>query len=486
MAKKRKIENDFRITEYQPTDEVTSSSLLVEIDDQVILIDYGMLQSSAMKIEQVYSLNREKMRLPIDRITHVLITHSHADHVGSLGILGREDIDFNGKIYSTELCAALTREILYDSAHIMDVETKSYNTYNSTKKKLQPLYVKDDVDRVMNMVRGYGYEEKIWITDNLYFEFLPSGHLPASAMIYLVYQSGEYHKKTLLCTGDFYYGDSPRPFTKSVLKKCLKANTVIVESTYGNRLHENKNPIDVLEDTILKECVDKNRILFIPVFGQHRSTVLCHYLYEIFKNNERIRGKNIPVYFCSKLLAQCHDLIGKREYKEFYDGEWKDLDHLFNNSGFTFVKQGIDVQKLLDNNLKIIIASSGMMSGGFSNMIAKSYIPNTKVSILATGYQGDGTLGRVLMDRQSKSIVVDGVGKTIRCKHLGVLPNMSCHADLKGIISFVKSLNQNTLKKVLIHHGGKDERDNLKLELEKVLKDRVEVSILNQYDKVKF
>lgn len=486
MARKQRIDNDFRITEYQHTDEVTGSAMLVEVDNQVILIDYGMFQSSAMKVEDTYNLNREKMRLPIDKITHVLLTHSHADHVGSLGILGREDIDFNGKIYSTELCAALSREILYDSAHIMDTETKAYNSNHPTKKKLQALYIKDDVDRVMNMVRCYGYEEKIWLTDKLYFEFLPSGHLPASAMIYLVYQKDEYHKKTLLCTGDFYYGDNPRPFTKSVLKKCLKANTVVVEATYGNRLHEDKNPMDVLENAIMKECVEKNRILFIPVFGQHRSTVLCHYLYEIFKRNDKIREKAIPVYFCSKLLAQCHNLIGKAEYKEFYDDEWKDLDHLFKSSGFTFIKQGVDVQKLLNNNLKIIIASSGMMSGGFSNMIAKSYVPNTKVSILATGYQGDGSLGRTLMDNESKTVVIDGMGKTVRCKHLGVIPNMSCHADLKGIIAFVKSLNQNTLKKVLIHHGGKDERDNLKLELEKTLKDRVEVSILNQYDKVKF
>ena len=368
----------------------------------------------------------------------------------------------------------------------MGSETERYNNNNKDKKKISPLYTKDEVDSLMNMIRCYGYEEKVWLTDRLYFEFLPSAHLPASAMIYLVYLKEDGRKKTLLCTGDFYYGDNPRPFTKSVLKKCLKANVVVVESTYGNRKHDKTNPIDFIEDMIVKECVNKNRILFIPVFAQHRSTVLCYYLYEIFKRNKAIKDKGIPVYFCSKLLATCHDLIGKDEYKEFYDDEWKDLDHIFKNSGFTFVKQGLDVQKLLNNNLKIIIASSGMMSGGFSTMIAKSYVPNTKVSILATGYQGEGTLGRMLMEEESRKIVIEGEGKTIRCKHLGVIPNMSCHADINGIKAFIKSLNQTTLKKVLIHHGGKDERENLQLELEKVLSDRVEVKILNQYDKVKF
>lgn len=486
MGKQRKTDNDFRITELQQTDEVTGSSLLVEVDGQVILIDYGMIQNADFDVSKAYDVTKEKKKVPIDKLTAVILTHSHADHVGNLGILSRSDIDFKGKIYATELCAALTREILYDSAYIMCSETERYNNNNKDKKKISPLYTKDEVDTLMNMVRCYGYEKKIWLTDRLYFEFLPSAHLPASAMIYLVYQKDEYKKKTLLCTGDFYYGDSPRPFTKSVLNKCLKANTVVVESTYGNRRHDKANPIDFIEDVIMKECVNKNRILFIPVFAQHRSTVLCYYLHEIFKRNEVIRNKNIPVYFCSKLLSTCHDLIGKPEYKEFYDDEWKDLDYIFKNSGFTFVKQGLDVQKLLNNNLKIIIASSGMMSGGFSTMIAKSYVPNTKVSIIATGYQGDSTLGRILMEGQSKKIVIDGESKTVRCKHLGVIPNMSCHADIDGIISFIKSLNQSTLKKVLIHHGGKDERENLKSELEKVLKDRVEVKILNQYDKVKF
>ena len=486
MAKRTSKDNDFRITELQPDDEVTGSCLLVEVDEQVIMIDYGMLQNSHFDVTKAYDIAKEKKKVPIDKLTAVIITHSHADHVGNLGILSRSDIDFNGKIYATELCAALTREILYDSAHIMNSEVERYNNNNKDKRKLSALYTKDEVDALMNMIRCYGYEEKVYLTEHLYFEFLPSGHLPASAMIYLVYEKPDGRKKTLLCTGDFYYGDNARPFTKSVLKKCLKANTVVVESTYGNRKHDYSNPIDFIEDIIMKECVNKNRILFIPVFAQHRSTVLCYYLYQIFRRNEEIRKKNIPVYFCSKLLSTCHDLLSKEAYKEFYDDEWKDLDHIFKNSGFTFVKQGLDVQKLLNNNLKIIIASSGMMSGGFSTMIAKSYVPNTKVSILATGFQGEDTIGRLLMDNEHKKIVIEGEAKTVRCKHLGIIPNMSCHADVDGIISFVKSLNQNVLKKILIHHGGKEERENLQKELENVFKDRVEVKILNQYDKVKF
>lgn len=482
---RKKVDNDFRITQYQPTNEVTGSAVLVEVDGLAILLDYGGFQSNAHDIEKVYSINREKMRLPLDRITHTVLSHSHADHVSSLGILGREDIDYNGTVYSTELCAELMREILWDSAHIMGCETELYNRMNPTKKKLQPLYVKDDVDRVMNIVRCYGYEETVWLNDKVSMEFLPSAHLPSSSMIYITYHKSEHQKKTLLYTGDFYYGNSPRPFTKKVLKKCLKANVVITESTYGNRIHSKENPMEVLEKHIKDECLGKNRILFIPCFGQHRSTVVCHYLYEIFKRNPKMKER-IPVYFCSKLLSECHQIIGKPQYKEFYDEEWQEMDYLFNNSGFTFIKQGLDVQKILNNQMKIVVASSGMMTGGFSNMIAKSYLPNTKASVLLTGYQGEGTLGRILLEGETKQVVIDGVGTTIRCKTLGTIPNMSCHADLNGIVAFIKSLNQHTLKKVLIHHGGEEERENLKLELEKTLNDRVEVEIFNQYNKVKF
>ena len=155
MGKQRKTDNDFRITELQQTDEVTGSSLLVEVDGQVILIDYGMIQNADFDVSKAYDVAKEKKKVPIDKLTAVILTHSHADHVGNLGILSRSDIDFKGKIYATELCAALTREILYDSAYIMCSETERYNNNNKDKKKISPLYTKDEVDTLMNLLSTY-------------------------------------------------------------------------------------------------------------------------------------------------------------------------------------------------------------------------------------------------------------------------------------------------------------------------------------------
>lgn len=485
MSKKnRRDYPDFRITNFGVEDEVTGSCVLVEVDNQLILLDYGMFQSSSCTIEQLYNINKFKMKLPIDKLDHVILSHSHQDHIGAIGILGREDIDFHGNIYATELTANLSKEILLDSAHIMESETKLYNKLHP-KANLKPLYVKDDVERISYQIKGYGYSQKIWLTDKLYFELLPSGHISGSAMIYLVYQRDDYTKKRLLFTGDFYYGDMPRPFTKSILNKCLKADVIISESTYGGRYHSKENTVDVLEQHIIKECVEQNRILFIPTFAQHRSTVLCYMLYEIFKKNQRIADKGIQVYFCSKLLDTCHQLTGKESVQEFYNEEWQNLTHLYNNSGFTFLKQGKDVEtRILNNTLKIVVSSAGMLTAGFSSMIGKSYIPNKKVSILSCGYQGEGTVGRQLLDGATE-VTIEGIPRRVRCKHLGILPNMSCHADHDGIVSFIKSCNQSVLKKVVLIHGSEESKGLLKESLENVLRDRIEVVVPKQCEKIK-
>lgn len=486
LGRQKKQVNDFRITNYG-VDDVTGSCILVEIESEKlkILLDYGMFQSNSQTVEEVYSINRQKLRVPIEELTHVVILHSHNDHCGSVPLLGIEKYGFNGKIISTALCAKLSDKIMHDSAHIMESETKSYNLSHS--KKLYPLYVKDNVDSIVGQIRGYGYET-IQLSDKCTLELIPSGHLSGSSMALITLEKEYGKKKTLLYTSDFYYdkkNKTSRHFTKSIPDKCIKANVIITESTYGDRIREFKDNMKCLEEYIISECVEKNRILFIPTFSQHRSSVICYMLYKILNNNKQIADKHIPIFFCSKLLKECHDIILDESSDEFYDEQWKGLQHLKYNNGFTFLTTGKDVEtRILNNSLKIVVASSGMCNAGFSNMIAKSYVPNTKVSMLFTGYTGNGTLGRDLLEGKDY-VNIQQLTRKVRCKILEPL-SLSCHADQNGIVDFIKSCDGRKLTKVLIIHGDDNSRMELKDRLDRELNEKVDVEVFKAGTKYKF
>ena len=485
-TKKHKKKEIFSIKNLQVDNEVTGSCLIVECDNRTILIHYGCHQDNSVQLDKVYDINKQKMKIPMNKLTDVFILEQHYDHNGMLPVLFRDDVEFNGICYSTEPTAELSRLILLDSAHIMASETERYNNFHKDKK-LKPLYGKEEVEKCISNIRCYGYEQKVKITDNLTFEFLPNKHLLGSAMLHLVYDDGK-DVRRLLVTSDYYYGDTDKPFTKSILDKCIKADAIVTESTYGGRHHPKENPIDVLEKIIEDYVVGKNKILFIPTFAQGRSSALYYMLDTIYKRNKLIANANIPVWFCSNLLNECHKVYGKPQYECYMDEKWHGMTHLFNGQcNFKVITSGMDVDTFIlkGNSRKIVVASSGMISGGFSNMIAKRWVSNGNVVCVGTGYQGEGTLGFEFSKNQ-EYVMVDGEQRRQRMKYLGILPNMSSHSDTNGLVGFIKSCNQHILKKVLIQHGGEEERKALKEILEKELNSKIEVKIFNQFDKVKF
>lgn len=227
----------------------------------------------------------------------------------------------------------------------------------------------------------------------------------------------------------------------------------------------------------------------MPTFANARSTSLYYMLNEIMNKNEKIKQANIPVYFCSSLMNKCHQIHGKEQYKEFLDEQWHDKVELFDGRcGFQPLIQFKDVETFAigGNHRRIVIASSGMVTGGYSQAIAKRFVTNNKVVYLTTGFCGMGSLGYELGREDINQILIDGELKTKRMQSLGRLPNMSSHADKNGIIDFIKTCNQHVLKNILIVHGGEQERLELKQSLEKELKSGINVQVFNQFNKFKF
>ena len=376
-------------------------------------------------------------------------------------------MEFKGKIIATELTSELTAHILRDGVKIMDSEVAKFN--QNTGKNLKVLYTKEDTENVIQMIRGYSYNTKIQLNDKVYVELLPSGHIAGSCLIYITYKD-EYKEKHFMYCPDMYYGDIPRPFTKRIEKKCYKASMVVLEGTYSNKPdHPKEKAIDFLEKTIMDVCVANNEILWIPCFSMQRSTQICWLLNEIYKRNAEIKAKGIPIYSCGKLTSKCHETIGDKRHSVFFDEEWNSDRKIFDNPTVKSLTDKLDVDRfVLNNTCKIVLSSSGAITNGYSSMIGDSFIPNKKVHILGCGYIfPESTLDKIA--RGDKQVVHNGIGKTVRCKFEGILPNLSGHVCESDNIKWIKSFNQKVLKSVAITHctedGGKHLEGVLKKEL---------------------
>jgi metallo-beta-lactamase family protein len=479
MSKKKdkNDKSDFKITCFHLDDEVTGSSFLVEVDGLHILLDMGGYQNQSRHLETIYKINKEKYsNLKFHELDYVILTSSHYDHCGMLGILGRLDIDFKGKVISTELTQEMIDIVLHDSAHIMKEESESYNKKNN--KNLLPIYTKEDVDAVLGFLRGYGYNEKIKLNDRTYVELLPNGHLSGDSSILITYEKDDYVNKTLLYLGDHNYGKKyEKAFTKSWVPRNIKPTCVITESTYSGEKQIQENNIDKLERYIISEVIEKKNTLIIGAFAVHRSSELAYMLKVIYERNEIISSFDPPIYMCGNMMAKAHKTIGDPKYKTFYDEKWQDQEDLFNWDKIRMLDTFKSVQnKAVNQTPKILIASSGMFHAGFSQFLLSCYISQKNCSILFSGYQAIDTTGNKLVKQEHRTISIAGKQYTIRANILDRL-HMSGHADDYGLRNIFKTINQHNLKKVLIVHGEDYKKEILKEELQDDLGESVSVIV---------
>lgn len=485
---KRKKDATFKVTNYQPNDTVTSSSIMVEVDGLKILLDLGAIQSSKLTFAQTYHSNTQKIKsIPWKEIDYVAWSHFHADHSTLLPCLMREDLGFHGEVLTTELTSALSKIIMYDAERINQSDIVKNRDKNG--KKYLPYYDKTHIEDLMKIVKCYSYNQEIRLSERVTLEFKPACHCSGASMIYITYKD-EYKTKRLLYTGDYTYKNTvARPFTMSVKEEKLKVDVLITESTYGKKdkiVYENESPIDFLERVIIEQVVNKNQTLFIPSFAVHRATTLYLYLYQIFERNKEIKEANIPVYFCGQMMCDAHRVIGKKEYEDYYDEEWLGKKDIFYKEPFKFLTTKKEVEHYcLNNTRKIVISSAGMMDKGYSSLLSESYVANKKVSLLFCGYQSEGSLGGSIREGKEE-VVVNGATRKVKLTVCGTIPSLSGHSTHEGIVSFIKSLNQTTLKDIILIHGEKEAKEDLKDRLNKELGNNKKIHLQKQFEVLKF
>lgn len=425
--------------------EVTGSCHYLEVCGKHILVDCGMEQGV-----QYY----ENAQLPVEEalIDYVLLTHAHVDHSGMLPALYAKG--FRGQVLTTTATADLCSIMLRDCAHIQMQEAEWKNRKAKRHSGLEthePVYTMEDADGVIKRIVPCSYNQVIELCTGVKIRFTDVGHLLGSASIEVWMQEDGIQKK-IVFSGDL--GNRNQPLIKDPMKT-KEADYVVMESTYGDRIHSSERPDYVAELTgILQETFDAGGNVVIPSFAVGRTQEILYFLRQIKAEKRVKRHPDFPVYVDSPLAVEATEIF-QRNVAECFDEEALELIHQgINPIRFPGLRLTItsDESKAInfDNTPKVIISASGMCEAGRIRHHLKHNLWRPECTILFVGYQANGTLGRVLVEGMDE---VKLFGETIEVRaDIKTLQGISGHADKVGLIDWVEGFEQKP-QKVFVVHG---------------------------------
>lgn len=423
--------------------EVTGSRYLLSTKGKNILIDCGMEQG-----HDTY----ENQELPVaaGEIECVVLTHAHIDHSGMIPRLYKEG--FRGPVYATKATASLCDIMLRDSAHIQESEAEWRNrkAKRSGKEPYVPIYTSQDADGVLKQFKTAAYKESVQILDNVTLVFTDAGHLLGSASATLDITEGE-ESRSIVFSGDI--GNINQPIIKDP-EYLKRADYVVMESTYGDRLHgEQPDYIADLCD-VLQTTFNRGGKVVIPSFAVGRTQELLYFLREI-KHKNLVHGhEDWPVFMDSPLAIKATEIFNACDDTNF-DKEMQDLISAgINPLQFEGLKLCVtpDESKAINfhKGAGVIISASGMAEAGRIRHHLKHNLWKPEATILFVGYQSVGTLGRLILDGLKEVRLFD---ETIEVKaEIRSLHAISGHADADGLFTWARSFDPQP-KHYFICHG---------------------------------
>lgn len=425
--------------------EVTGSCHYLQVGEKNILIDYGMEQGV-----KVF----ENCELPVDAtlIDYVFLTHAHIDHSGLLPLLYARG--FRGSIYATEATCDLCSIMLRDCAHIhmQEAEWKNRKAKRSAENELvEPLFTMEDADGAIRRLVPCDYESDVDVCEGVRIRFTDIGHLLGSSSIEVWATENDVTRK-LVFSGDI--GNRDHPLIKEP-KNTETADYVVMESTYGDRLHAEEKVDYIGELTkILQTTFDRGGNVVIPSFAVGRTQELLYFLRQI-KAGGLVKGHEaFPVYVDSPLAVEATGIFQKNEEDCFDEEAMALVRQGINPIAFPGLRLAItsDESKAInfENTPKVIISASGMCEAGRIRHHLKHNLWRPECTILFVGYQAMGTLGRAIVEGV-KEVKLFGEQIEIRAE-IKKLVGMSGHADKNGLLCWIKGFQEKP-KKVFVVHG---------------------------------
>lgn len=420
---------------------VTGSKHLIDVDGYRVLIDCGLFQG----LKQLRLRNWEPLPISPSSINAVILTHAHIDHSGYLPRLGRDG--FRGKVYCTPATDELTRILLPDSARLQEEDAEYANKTGSTKHNpALPLYTEGDANAVCKQLEPVNYHSRTQLTKNISFEFAEAGHILGSSLVLVDIKTDKGDIQRLVFTGDL--GRYNEPIINDP-EPVLETDYLVIESTYGDRVHPHTDPKDQLAD-IINKAHERGGHIIIPAFAVGRTQLLLYLIREL-ENENRI--PIMPIIADSPMAGKVTNLYLR--HKEDHDPEMKELmaEHInpFTTKRFNLANTR-DQSKAATNSKipSIIISAAGMATGGRVLHHLRKHLPDKRNTVVFAGYQAEGTRGRRLVNGE-KEIKIFGEFISVNAT-IEQLDNLSAHADSEEIIHWLGSFKR-APKAVFIVHG---------------------------------
>lgn len=425
--------------------EVTGSCHYLEVNGKHILVDFGMEQGTNIF---------ENADLPVSEamIDYVFLTHAHVDHSGMLPLLVARG--FRGQILATEATCDLCSIMLRDCAHIQMQEAEWKNRKakrSSANSVVEPIYTMEDADGAIRKLVPCPYDKEVEVCEGVKIRFTDIGHLLGSSSIE-VWATEEGVTKKIVFSGDI--GNKDQPLIKDPAYT-RNADYVVMESTYGDRLHSNERPDYVRElANILQETFDHGGNVVIPSFAVGRTQEMLYFIRKI-KEDKLVKGHgDFPVYVDSPLAVEATGIFHKNEIDCFDEEAMELVNKGINPISFPNLKLAITSEESkyinFENTPKVIISASGMCEAGRIRHHLKHNLWRRECTILFVGYQAEGTLGRLIVDGIDE---VKLFGEPIKVEaKITSLAGLSGHADKNGLIEWITAFEEKP-RKVFVVHG---------------------------------
>jgi len=424
---------ELSVSFYGGVGTVTGANFLLEGPNFRGLVDCGLIQGSLT----AEAINNEPFAYEADSIDFLFVTHAHIDHIGRIPLLVKSG--FNGLIYSTAETREIAELMLLDAARIMDTEARSSG--------ILPSYDSKDVEKAFSLWKEVPYHKETKIRENLSVFLQDAGHILGSSMFLFTY-SDEAKKTKILFTGDL--GNSPSillPDTEFV----KNTDYIVMDSVYGDRNHEDKEERDARFRRIIQDVIDKKGTLIIPAFSLERTQAI---LYVINNLVEEKVIEAVPVFLDSPLAIKLTEIY-KKISNHYNKGVTDDISHgdkIFEFPKLVFTARVEDSKRIHEaKGPKIIVAGSGMSTAGRVLHHEERYLPDPNATILITGYQAPGTLGREIQEG-NKEVMIHGKKIKVRAR-IETIEGYSGHKDSDHLIEFVENATEGRLKKVFVVMG---------------------------------
>jgi metallo-beta-lactamase family protein len=453
--------NEIQIQFLGAAGTVTGSKFLIEAFHKKILVDCGLFQG----LKEFREKNWIDLPIRAESIDLVLLTHGHLDHVGYLPRLVKQG--FRGKIIGTAPTLAIARIILLDSAEIQEEEAEKANKEKYSKHDpALPLYTIQDAEKTIEQFSTEMENNWIYISDEVSYRFQYNGHILGATYIEL-----DFNGKRFVFSGDIGREndnllDDP--------KKPKWADYLFLESTYGNKLHPEEDVETILSE-LIRETIHNNGNLIIPSFAVERLQSIIYTLWKLYNKN---RIPNIPIYVDSPMGNNVLDVF--KQFPNWHKLSSKEYKAMCNH--INIVQSYKETWETIDNPLsKIVIAGSGMITGGRVLTYLQQLIDVESTNVLIIGYQAEGTRGRQLLDG-AHEIKFFGKYYPVKAK-IKHLESLSAHADQNELLNWLSNI-KNIPEKVFLIHGESSALETFKTKIIDSYNWNVSIPKLFQIEKI--